>query len=96
MTPVYVDDVTRAIECAIDSSYSGTINIAGDRVVSVRELAEEIGRVFGSEPVFEETGEESADLMGDNSLVKRVLGEWNMVALSEGLSRMFKGEEAIP
>ena len=96
LTPIYIDDVTHAIERAIESCYSGIVNIAGDRVVSMRELAEEIGRVLGSEPVFEETGEESADSMGDNNLMKRVLGGWNMAGLSDGLSRMFKGKEAIP
>jgi nucleoside-diphosphate-sugar epimerase len=95
MTPVYVDDVTRAVESAIDSSYSGTVNIAGDRVVSVRELAEEIGRALGCKPFFEESGQESADMAGDNSLMRQVLGDWSMVALHDGLSRTFKGEGAI-
>ena len=95
MTPVYVDDVTRAVQSAIDSSYSGTVNIAGDRVVSVRELAEEIGRALGYEPFFEESGRESADLMGDNSLMRQLLGDWSMVALHDGLSRTLKGEGAM-
>ena len=95
MTPVYVDDVTRAVESAIDSSYSGTVNIAGDRVVSVRELAEEIGRALGYEPFFEESGRESADLMGDNNLMRQLLGDWSIVALDDGLSRTFKDEGAI-
>jgi UDP-glucose 4-epimerase len=95
MTPVYVDDVTRAVESAIDSSYSGTVNIAGERVVSVRELAEEIGRALGCEPFFEESGQESADLMGDNNLMRQVLGDWSMVALHDGLSRTFKDEGVI-
>src|SRR5258708_33371389 len=96
LTQIYIDDVTQAVERAIDSSFSGIVNIAGDQVVSMRELAEEIGRMLGSEPVFEETGEETGDLMANNGLMKRVLGGWNMVALSEGLWRMFKGEGAIP
>jgi UDP-glucose 4-epimerase len=94
MTPVFVDDVTRAIECAIDSSYSGVINIAGDRVVSVRELAEEIGRALGCEPFFEESGQESVDMMGSNELMKQVLGKWPMVSLADGLARALEGKEA--
>ena len=93
MTPVYIDDVAIAIERAIGCSYSGIVNIAGDRVVSLRELAEEMGRVLESQPVFEETGEESADLMGDNGLMKQVFGKWEMVTLSDGLSRTLKGKE---
>jgi nucleoside-diphosphate-sugar epimerase len=71
------------------------MNIAGGRVVSVRELAVEIGRVLEIEPIFEATGEQSPDLMGDNNLMRQVLGDWSMVALHDGLSRTLKGEGAI-
>lgn len=94
MTPIYIDDVTHAIHCAIDSAYSGIVNIAGDRALSMRELAQEIGLALDRQPVFEDTGEETADRMGDNRLMKQVLGSWNMVSLGEGLSRTFKSEEA--
>jgi nucleoside-diphosphate-sugar epimerase len=93
MTPIYVDDVTHAIQRAIDSAYSGIVNIAGNRALSMRELTQEIGRSIGSQPVFEEADEEAGDLMGDNSLMKQVLGSWNMVSIGEGLSRTFKSEE---
>jgi nucleoside-diphosphate-sugar epimerase len=94
VTPIYIDDVTWSIKLAIDSACSGIVNIAGDRALSMRDLAQEIGRALDRQPVFEETGEESANLMGDNSLMKQFLGNWNMVPLDEGLARTFKGEEA--
>ena len=95
LTPLYVDDVTCAIERAIDCCYAGVVNIAGNRIISMRELAEAIGQTLETEPVFEETGEDSADLMGGNGLMKQVLGSWNMMSLADGLSRTFNGEEAI-
>ncbi|MEW6207222.1 MAG: NAD(P)-dependent oxidoreductase [Acidobacteriota bacterium] len=91
LTPIYIDDVTRAVERAIASSYSGTVNIAGDQIVSMRELAEAIGRALKSQPSFVETDETMADLMGDNSLMKEVLGNWDMIALADGLARTFGG-----
>lgn len=96
MTPIYIDDVVRAIKRAIDPSYCGIVNIAGDRTLSMRELAQEIGHAIGSEPVFEDTDEEAADLMGDNGLMKEVLGSWKMVSLEEGLSHTLKTEEGHP
>lgn len=95
VTPVYVSDVTRAIGCAIDSCYGGTVNIAGDGVVSMRELAAEIGRALETVPAFEETSEQSADLMGCNELMKKAFGSWDMVTLADGLWRTFKNEEAV-
>ena len=93
LTPTYIDDVVTAIRRAMDSSYCGIVNIAGDRVVSIRELAEEIGCALKSESTFEGSGEESGDMMGDNGLMKQVLGSWPMITLSEGLSRTFNGKE---
>jgi UDP-glucose 4-epimerase len=94
LSPIHIDDVVMAFEQAVNSSWSGIVNVAGDRVFSVRELAEEIGKVLETEPCFESDDHESADLAGDNALMKEVLGAWPMVALSNGLRRTFKSEEA--
>jgi UDP-glucose 4-epimerase len=94
LTPIYIADVISAIERAIDSTYSGAINIAGDQIVSMRELAAAIGHTLGSQPVFEETGKESTDLAGDNRLMKQVLDDWPLVPLAEGLSWTFNQKEA--
>lgn len=93
MTPIFIVDVILAIERAIENSYSGTLNIAGDGVVSMRGLAEEIGRAIGRKPVFEEVEVAAGDLAGDNSLMKQALGEWDLVSLETGLARTFRGEE---
>ena len=95
VTPIYIDDVTHAIERAMDSSFAGTINVSGDRALNLRELAAEIARILEIEPSFEATGEMSSDLMGDNSLMKQVLGGWDMVVLEDGLSRTFGKEGGI-
>ena len=95
MTPIYIDDVIQAIERATDRSFEGTVNLAGDRIVSMRELAVEIGRVLEIEPQFESTGQPSSDFIGDNTMMRRVLGNWSMVPLNDGLSRTFKSEGAI-
>lgn len=89
-TPVYIDDVVIAFERAIHASYSGIINVAGDTVVSMRDLAKAIGRVLESQPVFEKTNEETGDVIGDNTRMKQVFGVWPMVGLTEGLSRTFE------
>jgi len=93
LTPTHINDVIIALEGAINSSYSGIVNVAGDRVVSMRELAEEIGAVLATEPLFEMDDEDSADLNGDNALMKQVFGTWSMVTLRDGLLHTFKREE---
>jgi UDP-glucose 4-epimerase len=93
LTPIYIDDVIHAIESATSSAYAGVVNIAGDRVVSMRELAVEIGAMVGREPKFEETGKETGDLIGDNRLMKELFGAWPMVPLAAGLSLALTNKE---
>ena len=89
-TPLYVADVITAIVRAVDSSFAGVVNLAGDTCASVRELAVAVGGVLGCEPKFEETDLEAGDMMGCNKLMKRTFGEWEMVSLTEGLARTFR------
>ena len=95
VTPVFVNDVVSAFERAIDAPYWGTFNIAGDAALSMRELAREIGRIANCEPVFDETNEELGDMMGDNAQMKRVLGTWPMVSLSDGLCRTLRATKGV-
>lgn len=90
MTPIHVEDVTEAFERAALASYTGALNVAGDEVVSLRQLARLIGEVLAASPVFEETDNEAtSDMAGDNARMKQALGGWPMVRLAEGLRRTF-------
>jgi len=89
LSPVYVTDVIAAFEAASLCDYSGVVNVAGDTVVGMRELAERIGDLLGIAPVFEDTGQDVGDLMGDNSRMKKVLGLQPSVGLDEGLACTF-------
>lgn len=94
LTPIYIDDVVSVFERAIDRSYVGTLNVAGNVVVSLRSLAEALGQALGVQPSFEETVIETGDMMGDNSRMKEALGISPSIGLNEGLSRTFANEEA--
>ena len=89
LSPIYITDVIAAFETASVCDYSGAVNVAGDTVVGMRELAERIGEVLGIAPVFEDTGQDVGDLMGDNSRMKKVLGLHPSVGLDEGLAYTF-------
>jgi nucleoside-diphosphate-sugar epimerase len=92
-TPTYVEDVVRAFESAIRSSFSGVLNVAGGTVVSMRDLSEEIGAVLRCRPVFAKSGMESADAVGDNTRMKDALGIANLVGLTDGLRLTLRPSE---
>lgn len=50
---IYIDDLVQAIAQSIGEGWSGLFDIAGPEVLSVREIANEIGRQLGINPVFE-------------------------------------------
>jgi nucleoside-diphosphate-sugar epimerase len=93
MTPIFIDDVVIAIVRAIESTDYGTVNIAGDRVCNMRELATETGRVLEIEPIFKQTEQDQGDLIGDNQIMKQIFGTWSMIDLAEGLLRTFDDKE---
>lgn len=88
MNPIYVGDVVEAVLALLDSPASGVLNLAGDQVVSIRELAESIGAGLGLEPVFEH-GSDAApgDVVAENLRLRELLGERELVPLREGLRR---------
>jgi len=93
LSPIFIDDLCRAVELTLASSYCGVLNIAGERVISMQVLADEIGRVLDIKPAFEYSGDEALDISGDNSLMTRVLGSWSMVGLADGLSHALRDGE---
>lgn len=91
INPIHVKDAIKAFSPALETAVSGVFNIAGDEVVSIKELSERIGRWVGREPVL--VYEKSAipgDIVGDNSRMKSVLGVIPEISLNEGISELIR------
>lgn len=73
LNPTYVDDAVEALQAATRLDGSHRIEVAGPEVLSMRALAQEIGRQAGRAPRFVE-GPESPDLVGDIGPMSRLLG----------------------
>jgi UDP-glucose 4-epimerase len=56
LAPTFVDDIAAVFEAALDGEWNGIFNVAAPHPVSLRHLAEEIGRVIGVEPRFIPSG----------------------------------------
>jgi UDP-glucose 4-epimerase len=88
MNPVYVSDVVTTILFLLRSRASHIVNVAGDEIVGIRELAELIGGLVGKEPVFEVgTGSAPGDLVGSNDRLHELLPDLRLVQLAGGLER---------
>ena len=73
LNPIHVDDAVAAIVSAVTRQVSGTINLAGPQVVTIREMSEAIGRHLGITPRFAAADGEPADLTGDITMLREQL-----------------------
>jgi nucleoside-diphosphate-sugar epimerase len=88
MNPIYVDDAVAAIVAALAVDGHLVVNVAGDEIVTIREIAEAAGRALGTAPVFEDGGGAVAgDVVADTSAFRTWLGDRPFVPLDEGVAR---------
>jgi len=88
---LYVDDVAEALARACTASLNGTriINIARGASHSILEIVETIAALAGYSGAPDRLPKptDAYSTVFDTSLMKRVLGEWTFVSLTEGLKR---------
>jgi UDP-glucose 4-epimerase len=67
LNPVHVSDAARSVEMSLTLVESDTLNVAGPEILSLRAMAQAIGKAVGRDPVFESSGAPGNDLIGDTS-----------------------------
>ncbi len=89
INPIYVTDAAKAVANILDLSGEYIINIAGDEVVSLRELCLKIGQVVDKEPIFKINEVSQNDLVADREMMKTKLIE-PTINLKIGIEKMVK------
>ena len=88
LTPTFSDDVASVCAQAITEGWSGTFNVANPVAVSLRRLAETIGRTVGKAPAFDTIAEAPPmPLLPDVRKLGRSFDLTLMVDLEEGMRR---------
>lgn len=91
ITPTYVSDVVKAIGEAIKLEGHEIINVSGEEVVSIAEIARTIGEMLTIQPKYEYTpNPNSMDFIVDNRKMKNLLGIVPEVPFREGLERTIR------
>jgi nucleoside-diphosphate-sugar epimerase len=94
LPPIFVDDVVKVIVASVASSWTETLNVAGPEAVSIREIANVIGRHLGIEPKFENVNKPSADIIPDLGRLASRVELSNFTRFEEGLRRTIAGGSA--
>jgi nucleoside-diphosphate-sugar epimerase len=87
LNPIFVDDVAQIVVRALDIPVPPILNVAGDEVLSIRDMAESIGRAVGFPPLFEDApGDPPADLVGDTTLLRRTFELGKLTPFERGIA----------
>jgi nucleoside-diphosphate-sugar epimerase len=95
--PLYISHVADVFAQALSLEGDHTVNVAGDEVLSIRDMAEIIGCVVGREPVFEEvTGDSGGDFVADTTLMRRTfrLPE-RLISFEQGVTRLLDAQSSV-
>lgn len=89
INPIHVSDALDVFPPALELTRSDVFNVAGEEIVSIRELVTVIEEATG-EPahVRHIDPEHEGDLIGDNTRMKEVLGVQPSTSLSDGIRSM--------
>ena len=85
ITPLFIDDAIRMLVTAVDLEGHQVVNLAGDQVASIRDLALLVGEVLGREVEFAPGNAAVGDLMADNSRMHEVFEPGSLVSLETGI-----------
>jgi nucleoside-diphosphate-sugar epimerase len=87
LNPVHVSDAAAATIAAVRKKANGTFNVAGPDVVSLRQIAEIIGKHAGFAPVYELAQGRPGDLVADTKQMRDCLGA-PTVSMTVGLKSL--------
>lgn len=88
INPIYVKDAVSMLIRLLGVPGSKLFNISGNEIISISNLALLIAEIVGETPVFTHQPSQM-DLVGDNKLVKEVLGDISWTDLDKSLSETF-------
>jgi UDP-glucose 4-epimerase len=88
MNPIYIDDLVESIRRLLTIDEPLLVNLAGPEIVSIRGLAERIGRLVGAVPTIVAKDEEPESWVAAIAHAVRLTGYVPAVAVDEGLRRI--------
>ncbi|MSQ42769.1 MAG: NAD(P)-dependent oxidoreductase [Chloroflexi bacterium] len=87
INPVWIGDVVEVFIASLGLTGNHTVNLAGDEVLSIRDMATIIGEVAGRVPVFEEVpGSSGGDTVGDTARLRKRFGKRPLVPFRDGVA----------
>jgi nucleoside-diphosphate-sugar epimerase len=87
LVPTFVEDIADVFVASVESSWTGTVNVATPETLSIRRLAESIGRQLGVEPKLQIVERTSIDIVPDLNRLADRFDLRRFTRFEEGLCR---------
>ncbi|OPY62548.1 MAG: UDP-glucose 4-epimerase [Pelotomaculum sp. PtaU1.Bin065] len=87
LTPCYIDDAVSILQALmqINNKDSIIINVAGSEIISIKKIAQEVGKLLGKKPIYSEVASlRQGNLIADNSFLKSLV-KINFTSSTSGL-----------
>jgi nucleoside-diphosphate-sugar epimerase len=97
LVPTFVEDIADVFLASVESSWTGTVNVATPEALSIREIAELIGRRLGVQPKLEIVERAPIDIVPDLDRLAGIFDLRRFTRFEEGLSKTIganPGEDA--
>jgi UDP-glucose 4-epimerase len=92
LVPTFIEDVAEVILTSVESAWTETLNVATPEVLSIREIANSIGRQLGVEPRFEITNKPQANIVPDLGRLSSRFNLDRFTRFEEGLRKTLDGD----
>ena len=89
---IYVDDLTQVIKLSIEEGWDGLFDVAAPEILSVRHIANEIGKQLGIKVVFEEADYPGKNMCADLTALEKK-NQIDLRNFSQGLSSLLTQEK---
>lgn len=90
VNPLFIADLVRWVKCLIEGEASGTYNLAGTEILSIRDLASRMALLLGTTAEFEYQRPVSGHLIGDIERVCKDTGISPAWTLDRGLAEVIR------
>jgi nucleoside-diphosphate-sugar epimerase len=87
MMPIFVSDVADVMATAVTEQWSGRVNLAGTRLVSLRELTAMIASMTGNRAHFKQTNGDAPVIAPDLAQLRSLYDTRRFLPLDDGLRR---------
>jgi nucleoside-diphosphate-sugar epimerase len=88
VNPIHVSDASSFVECLIESSMTGIVNMSGPEVLSIKQICEIISGQMGIRPRYEYTGKDALDLVSSTKKMLE-LGFEHRTRFSDSVKDLF-------